>query len=203
MIEHFHDVRFPVDVAFGASGGPERRTEIVALASGHERRNQRWRRSRRRYDAGQGIRSLADLYAVVAFFEARRGPFHAFRYRDPVDHGSGAPGVAPGPADQTLGAGDGSRTSFALVKRYGAQERAISHPDLATLRVAIDGVETTAFDFADGAVRLAVAPALGEAVTAGFLFDVPVRFASDELTVSLTAFEAGELPAVPLLEVLA
>ena len=203
MIEHFHDVRFPVDVAFGAAGGPERRTEIVMLASGAERRNQRWRRARRRYDAGQGIRSRDDLYRVVAFFEARRGPFHAFRYRDPVDHSSALPSRPVGASDQRLGTGDGATTAFPLVKRYGEEVRAISHPDVATLLVAVEGEPTVAFSFADGAVRFDVPPAAGATVTAGFLFDVPVRFAADEISVSLTAFEAGELPAVPLVEVLA
>lgn len=200
MIEHFHDVRFPVDVAFGASGGPERRTEIVALASGHERRNQRWRRSRRRYDAGQGIRSLDELRSVVAFFEARRGPFHAFRYRDPFDHSSG--GTVPEPSDQVLGFGDGRKRRFPLAKAYGEERRAITHPDLASLRVAVAGAETTGFSFDAGEIVLHEAAPETASVSAGFLFDVPVRFADDELSVSLTAFAAGELPAVPLVEVL-
>ena len=203
MLEHFHDVRFPVDVAFGASGGPERRTEIIALASGHERRNQRWRRSRRRYDAGRGIRSLDELYAVVAFFEARRGPFHAFRYRDPVDHSSAPPDRAPSALDQSLGRGDGVRTRFALVKRYGDETRTITHPQDGSVLVALDGVASGAFTFSNGEIVFDAAPAEGAHVTAGFLFDVPVRFASDELSVSVTAFAAGELPAVPLVEVLA
>ena len=140
---------------------------------------------------------------MVAFFEARRGPFHAFRYRDPVDHASSPPGRAPAARDQELGEGDGTRTDFALAKRYGEEVRPITHPDTTTILVAIDGVATTDFAFADGAVRFPAPPRPGARVTAGFLFDVPVRFAADELSVSLTAFEAGELPAVPLVEVLA
>ena len=198
MIEHFHDLRFPVDVAFGASGGPERRTEIVTLASGHEHRNQRWRRSRRRYDAGQGLRSLDDLYAVVAFFEARRGPFHAFRYRDPVDHASCPPGRKIAATDQPLGTGDGIRTRFDLVKLYGEEARSITHPEA-------DSVVSPNGDFGveGGTIVFATPPEDGEPVTAGFRFDVPVRFATDEVSVSLTAFAAGELPAIPLVEVLA
>lgn len=202
MIEPFHDVRFPLDVAFGAAGGPQRRTEIVALASGHERRNQRWQRSRRRYDAGQGIRSLAELYEVVAFYEARRGPLHAFRYRDPLDHSSAAPGGEPFWTDQLLGTGDGERTTFPLVKRYGDEVRPITHPERASIRLMVGRSKEFGFTLEGGAVRLPAPAPAGEAVRAGFLFDVPVRFASDELSVSLTAFAAGEVPVIPLLEVL-
>ncbi|WP_081173331.1 DUF2460 domain-containing protein [Rhizobium rhizosphaerae] len=49
----FHDIRFPADISLGASGGPERKTDIVALASGHKQRNAPWVNSRRRYDAGK------------------------------------------------------------------------------------------------------------------------------------------------------
>ena len=89
---NFHDTRFPVEIAFGTSGGPQRSTQIVALGSGYEQRNQRWESSRRRFDAGYGVKSLDNLYRVVAFFEARRGPLFAFRFRDPLDYSSAKAG---------------------------------------------------------------------------------------------------------------
>ena len=79
----FHEVRFPVDISLGSSGGPERSTEIVTLGSGHEQRNQRWSLSRRKFDAGYGVKGLDALHDVIAFFEARRGPLFGFRFRDP------------------------------------------------------------------------------------------------------------------------
>ena len=93
----FHEVTFPLDIALGASGGPERRTDVVLLGSGAEERNARWAHSRRRYDAGYGVKSLAGLQAVVAFFEERRGRLHGFRFRDRLDHASAQPGAAPSP----------------------------------------------------------------------------------------------------------
>ncbi|MCB1420196.1 MAG: TIGR02217 family protein, partial [Notoacmeibacter sp.] len=108
----FHDVRFPVSLGFGATGGPERRNEIVTLTSGREKRNQRLAHARRRYDAGTGMRSLEDLQLLAAFFEARRGSLHAFRFRDPFDWSSAAPGQLPGVLDQQIGTGDGARTEF-------------------------------------------------------------------------------------------
>ncbi len=203
----FHDVRFPLAVSFGATGGPERRNEIVLLTSGRERRNQRFAHSRRRYDAGTGLRSLEDLYDVVAFFEARRGSLAGFRFRDPFDWKSCRPGETPGALDQALGAGDGTRTAFQLVKRYGegaeAEERPITAPVAATVRIAVAGVETEDFavDDATGVVTFEDAPAEGAQVTAGYEFDVPVRFDTDRIETSLTAFRAGQIPSIPMVEI--
>src|SRR5690606_14729073 len=101
-------------------GGPERMTEIVTLASGFEERNSRWADSRRRYNAGYGVKTLDDLHAVVAFFEERRGRLYGFRWRDRVDCQSCAPAAVPAATDQAIGEGNGERTVFQLVKTYGA-----------------------------------------------------------------------------------
>jgi uncharacterized protein (TIGR02217 family) len=200
----FHDVRFPLDVALGARGGPEWATDLVTLASGHEARNSRWAGSRRRYNAGYGVKSRADMLAVLEFFEERRGRFHSFLWRDALDFSSNGT-ATPTPLDQGLGAGDGVTTSFALTKRYGAGfdpfVRTITHPVAASLRVALDGSETGAFTLELGTVNFAVAPGAGVVVTAGFLFDVPVRFDIDRLEVELTSFDAAEAPVIPVVEV--
>lgn len=209
MAADFHEVLFPLDVALRGSGGPQRLTEVVTLASGREHRNGRWADSRRRYDAGFGIRSLDALHAVIAFFEERRGRLYGFRYRDRVDFRSGPPGRPPDPLDQPLGLGDGARTAFALVKTYGTgpnpYTRAIAKPVAGSVRIAVAGVELTADTFAcdpaTGLVSLARPPGAGQAVTAGFAFDVPVRFDTDDLTIDLAAFTAGEIPKVPLVEI--
>lgn len=206
----FHDVLFPLAVSFGATGGPERRNEIVTLTSGREKRNARFAHSRRHYDAGTGLRSLEDLHEVLAFFEARRGSLHAFRFRDPFDMKSCAPGATPGPLDQMLGTGDGSARRFALVKTYGsgpdAYQRPIFKPAAGSLRVAVGGADAAGnfgFDAETGEVVLSVGrvPASGQAVTAGYEFDVPVRFDTDRLSISLKAFRAGQIPSIPLIEV--
>lgn len=212
-LSSFHDVRFPLGVSFGATGGPERRNEIVSLTSGREKRNARFSQSRRHYDAGTGVRSLSDLYDVLAFFEARRGSLHAFRFRDPFDMKSRRPEEAVSPTDQPLGTGDGTRARFALTKTYGdgedAYQRLIARPVAETLRVAVDGMEKASpaawgFDFATGEVVFSPGsvPGAGEAVTAGYEFDVPVRFDTERIAISLTAFKAGQIPSIPLIEVL-
>jgi uncharacterized protein (TIGR02217 family) len=204
----FHAVRFPLDVALGARGGPERMTDVVTLASGREERNQRWAHSRRRYNAGYGVKSRADMQAVLAFFEERRGRFHAFLWRDALDHSSNVSGGAVTPADQVIGTGDGDETEFQLVKKYGSSFdpylRPITKPVTGTVRVAVGGVEAMSgwsVSTTTGIVTFAVAPASGT-ITAGFEFDVPVRFDIDRLDVELTSFDAADAPAIPLIEVM-
>ncbi|MGF7160267.1 uncharacterized protein (TIGR02217 family) [Rhodoligotrophos appendicifer] len=206
----FHEVRFPTAISFGASGGPERRTDVVVLGSGAEERNARWAHSRRRYNAGYGVKSLDDLQAVIAFFETRNGRLHGFRYKDHTDFASKAPGAGVTATDQSLGTGTGSQTSFPLVKRYNSggihYVRVIAKPVAGTVRVAVGGVEQVAgmhftVDPTTGLVTFSVAPAAAAALTAGFEFDTPVRFDTDRLEINLTAFQAGEIPAIPLVEI--
>ncbi len=206
----FHDVRFPLSVAFGSSGGPERRVEVVTLASGHEERNALWAGSRRRYDAGLGLRSDDDLHAVIAFFEARGGKLNAFRFRDWLDWKSCPPLAQVSMLDQPLGTGDGTTTVFQLAKTYvsGGQShvRAITKPVAGTVAVASGGVAVPAIglsvDPAIGIVTFAAPPVAGAVLTAGFEFDVPVRFDLDRLSLSLADFRAGQVPSIPLVEVL-
>lgn len=203
----FDDISFPAAIARGSSGGPERRTEIVVTGSGAEERNSRWACSRRRYNAGFGVKSLDDIHSVIAFFEERRGRLHGFRFKDHLDFKSCAPGAAVSPLDQPIGAGDGAATRFQLVKRYGTglrdYVRSITKPVAGSLRVAVNGQEVTGFtlDALTGIVTLATAPAAGAAVTAGFCFDVPVRFDSDGLRINLTQFAGGDIPDIPIVEI--
>jgi len=206
----FHEVRFPTGISRGASGGPERRTEIVTLGSGFEERNQRWADSRRRYDAGYGVRGTDDLYAVIAFFEERRGQLHGFRWKDWSDYKSCAPLATPSAADQVIGAGDGTETDFQLVKVYGADfapwTREIKKPVAGTIKIALDGAAQVeggdyTLDVTTGIVSFTGAPGNGAEITAGFEFDVPARFDTDRLAVNLEMFSHGDIPNIPIVEI--
>lgn len=206
----FHEVRFPTSLSFGSIGGPERRTEIVTLANGFEERNSPWSHSLRRYDAGVGMRSLDDIETLIAFFEARRGQLYGFRWKDWSDYKSCRPSEEVSAADQLVGFGDGARTEFQLVKRYhsGEQvyERPVKKPVTDSIAVATDGVPMEVgtqygLDGAAGRIEFAQPPADGVRITAGFEFDVPVRFDTDRIMTSLDAFKAGEAPSVPVVEV--
>ncbi|WP_300029414.1 DUF2460 domain-containing protein [uncultured Roseobacter sp.] len=206
----FHEVRFPVTLSFGSVGGPERRTDVVTISNGFEERNAPWAHSRRRYDAGVGMRSLDDVETMIAFFEARFGQLYGFRWKDWSDYRSRKPSETITAMDQEIGTGDGAATDFALAKTYrsGAHSytRPIVKPVAGTVRVAVAGVgltEGTDFtvDATTGTVTCTTAPAVGDTVTAGFEFDVPVRFDTDSILTSVASFQAGEVPNVPIVEV--
>lgn len=206
----FHEVRFPVALSFGSVGGPERRTDIVTISNGFEERNSPWAHSRRRYDAGVGIRSLDDVETMIAFFEARFGQLYAFRWKDWSDYRSAKPSADITATDQVIGTGDGGTTVFQIVKTYQSGEqfyvRPITKPIAGTVLCALDGAaleEGTDFnvDATTGQVSFAVAPAPGLAVSAGYEFDVPVRFDTDSIQTSVASFQAGEVPAIPIVEV--
>jgi uncharacterized protein (TIGR02217 family) len=200
----FEDVLFPIDIGQEASVAPTFSTSIVTSASGFEARNANWAQARMRFDAGPGVRGEAELESLLAFFRARRGPAIAFRFRDPYDNSSSGMTDVPAPNDQAIGTGDGSGDSFELVKTYGSGEsRRITRPVAGSVRVAVDGTELlTGWTLSDlGVIRFDDAPAAGAAITAGFLFDTPVRFAEDRIEVNRSTFLAGEAPSVPLVEV--
>ena len=205
----FHEVQFPTSISIGSSGGPRRSTEIVTLGSGREQRNQRWADSLRRFDAGYGVKDLNHLHEMIAFYEARRGPLYGFRYRDPLDWKSCLPLANISEGDQVIGTGDGVQTVFQLIKAYGdgdlAYSRHIRKPVSGSVVIAIDTVLQSASSFAvdatQGTVGFLTSPASGSQITAGFAFDVPVRFESDEMTVNLAAFTAGDIPSIPLVEI--
>lgn len=205
---NFHETLFPLDISLNAEGGPMRKTEIVTLVSGHEERNAQWAASRRSWNAGYGVKSMADIEKVTAFFEARRGRLYGFRFRDPFDHQSAPYGKAVTPLDQVIGTGDGAALAFPLAKLYenggGAYLRRIAKPAAGSARAAVNQVETTAFtlDEVSGTIIFAAPPAAGSAITAGFVFDCPVRFDTDALRINLAAFRAGDIPSIPLIEVL-
>jgi uncharacterized protein (TIGR02217 family) len=208
----FHETLFPLDIALKSTGGPERRTDVVLLGSGAEERNARWTHSRRRYNAGYGVKTFEALSLVVEFFEERRGRLYGFRWRDRLDHSSAAPDAAVTPTDQAIGSGDGVTGSFQLTKTYGSiyspYQRPIAKPVGGSVRVAVGGTEMLpgadfTVDTTTGLVTFLAGhvPAPGAAVTAGFLFDVPVRFDTDYLEVDLSAFAAGAIPKIPLVEI--
>lgn len=208
----FHEIRFPTEISRGATGGPERRTDVVLLGSGHEQRNARWANSRRAYNAGYGVKTLEQLNAVVTFFEERRGRLHGFRWRDPVDWKSCPPLATPASSDQQLGTGDGATTTFQLRKVYGAAHapwsREIRKPVAGTVLIAVAGANRTlgthfTVSAATGLVTFLPGhiPPAGAAITAGYEFDVPVRFDTDRLEVSVRGLDHGAIPNIPIVEI--
>jgi len=193
----FHDVRFPLHLAFGARGGPLRPTDIVTLTNGAEVRNAKGKHSRRQYNAIAGVKSKQQAVEIIDFFESRFGPLFGFRFRDPLDY----------EANSDLSLGDGTDRNFDLIKSYGdgphIYRRRITKPVEGTVRAFIDGAETAvAVDYDRGKIQFETPPAAGAVVSAHFEFDVPVRFASESLDIVLDDFGAMQIQDIPLIEIL-
>ncbi|WP_425039189.1 phage distal tail protein, Rcc01695 family [Primorskyibacter sp. S187A] len=207
---NFHEVRFPANLSFGSVGGPERRTDVVTLANGFEERNTPWAHSRRRYDAGLGLRKLEDIEVMIAFFEARQGQLFAFRWKDWADYKSAPVSQDVRYNDQVIALGDGERTEFELIKNYNSGEfsyqRPITKPVAGTVRAGVQGDELQEgvhweIDTTTGRITFERPPLADVVVTAGYEFDVPVRFDADRIATSVASFQAGEVPSVPVVEV--
>ncbi|MEM1151008.1 MAG: DUF2460 domain-containing protein [Pseudomonadota bacterium] len=206
----FHEVRFPTSLSFGSVGGPERRTEIVTLANGFEERNTPWAHSRRRYDAGVAMRSLDDVEDLIAFFEARQGQLYGFRWKDWTDYRSVASSRDIAFDDQVIGNGDGVTQDFPLLKTYRSgthiYARPIQKPVAGTIRVGLaddekqEGIDYEV-DLTTGIVSFAHPPDENAEVTAGYEFDVPVRFDTNSIQNSVASFRAGDAPSVPIVEI--
>lgn len=204
----FHETRFPTAISFHSTGGPARKTEIVMLGSGYEERNAVWANSRRHYDVGYGVKTLDDLHAVIAFFEARLARLIGFRLKDFADYKSCSPGAVVSATDQAIGTGDGATKTFQLAKTYvsgpSSWTRTIKKPVDGSVLVAVAGVlqsSGVSVDSTTGIVTFVTAPAAAAAITAGFEFDTPVRFDTDSLSINLSNFAAGEIPSIPIVEI--
>jgi len=204
----FHEIRLPVDISYGANGGPQFLTNVVEMASGYEQRNREWAEARNIYDVGLGLRSENDLAALLSFFRARAGRAFGFRYKDWLDFKSCLPAQTITALDQNIAIGDGITAAFQLTKTYDSggisHVRKITKPVAGTVVIAFDGAAQAAgwqVDTASGMITFTAAPALGVVVTAGFEFDVPVRFSEDYLPITLESYQAGHVPSISLVEV--
>ncbi len=195
----FVEVQFPNDISYGSSGGPEYATDIVASVSGYEQRNINWEQARARFNVAHGVKTKAQLDALIAFFRARKGRAHGFRFKDWTDYQA---------TNETLGTGNGTQTQFQLVKRYASgsvtELRTIVKPVAGTVQIYKSGVLQTSglsVDTTTGVVTFTAAPTIGQVVTANFQFDVPVRFDTDKLSASLDAYGVHSWQDIALIEV--
>lgn len=204
----FHEVQFPPEISYGATGGPKRLTQIVTLKSGFEQRNASTLHSRRSYDAGMGVRNIDDLADVINFWEARYGQLYGFRWKDWADFKSCLTRITPANTDQVLGTGTGALTTFQLLKRYqsGGQEyaRPIRKPVAGTVVVSLNNVAQPSgwtVNTTTGIITFTTAPGAGVVVRAGYEFDVPVRFDEEEIQISIDGFNAGSVPSIKVKEI--
>ena len=202
--------RFPEDISYGSRGGPGWATTVIETDSGSEVRNQRWSYPRHEYDVAFGINTLARLEELLTYFHVVAGQAIGFRYKDWMDYKSCGRDDTPASDDCAIGTGTGALAAFQIVKVYtqGAytRTRRILKPISGTLLVAVAGsgkTETTHYtvNYTTGIITFTEGniPTNGQAVTAGFEFDVPVRFATDRLSININDYNAGAAQ-VPLIE---
>jgi uncharacterized protein (TIGR02217 family) len=196
----FIEVRFPIDIAYGSSGGPVYSTDIVITQSGNEQRNSNWSQARARYNVAHGVKTQTQLDVLIAFFRARKGRADGFRFKDWTDYKVLA---------QAIGTGNGSATIFQLKKTYSSgavtETRTITKPVQSTVVIYLAGVLQSGASYSvnttNGAITFAAAPANGAAITADFEFDIPVRFDTDRLSVTLDNYGSSSLYDIPLVEI--
>lgn len=194
----FEEIQFPTDISYGATGGPMFMTDVVATVSGHEQRNSKWSQSRAKYNVASGIKTESQWHDLIAFFRTRKGKAVGFRFKDWSDYQG---------TNEAIGTGDGATTDFQLVKIYSsniAVSRNITKPVAGTVKIYVDSVLQTSgvsIDTTTGIVTFTTAPAIAEVITADFEFDVPVRFDTDEMAISMDSFDAGNWSSIPLIEV--
>lgn len=207
--------RFPTNISYGSSGGPEFKTTITVVDTGFEYANINWEQARHRYDAAMGVRSQAELSELLKFFHITRGMGHHFRYKDWNDYKSCDVEATPTDIDQLFGVGDDSTVLFQLAKVYTlggviTNTRTITRPvgtglGDTTILISIDSVtqiEDTDYtiDYDTGIVTFTTAPANAEVLKWGGEYDVPCRFDTDTLQISLEFYGYGS-SGVPIVEI--
>lgn len=211
----FAEIQFPDDIAYGSSGGPGFNTNVIVTDSGAEERVARWSEARHRYNVAYGIRTLDQLNIVKDFYIKRQGIAIGFRYKDWQEFTSATNGRdAHTNSDVNIGTGDGSQTTFQLVKKYTdavvTRSRTITKPVSGKVLIAVNAVsQTLGADFTvnltTGLITFSTVPPNNHAVTAGFEFDVPVRFGEEVdslLSINYESFKQGAIADIPLIELI-
>lgn len=196
----FVETRFPTDIAYGSAGGPEYSTDVVIMQSGYEQRNSNWSQARIRYNVAYGVKTQAQLDALIAFFRARKGRADGFRFKDWTDYKI---------IGQPIGTGNGSATVFQLVKTYvsGAvtETRTITKPVSGTIQIYLSGVLQNGSAYTanttNGQITFTAPPGSGVAVTADFEFDIPARFDTDRMSATLETYGANSVDDIPVVEI--
>lgn len=195
----FHEVRFPADISFKATGGPEFKTDVVSLSSGHEKRNSIWSYPRARYELNYKDISKAQSNKVLSFFMARKGKAYGFRFKDWNDFEA---------KNQIIGVGNGMQTAFQLIKEYQDEiqnfQRRIYKPVegsvVCYVNSAVQSVGVS-LDTVSGVLNFTEPPAVAAVISTDFQFDVPVRFNNDFMLSGTESYEGTELRKIELIEV--
>lgn len=210
----FHEVLFPPQISYGSSGGPRFKTTIFTADSGHEQRNIDWSQVRGEWDVAHAMRDLVGDEQLVsieelnAFFMARNGRMHGFRFRDPGDCTL---------KNERIGTGDGSTRTFAVTKTYKSFQpdsgsyntyvrkvRKIEWDSIPLMKVG--GIDVSAFNYEvdhdNATITFLAAPDDGASIVIPRgVFHIPVRFDTDHCDVSADFWNTASWPSIPIIEI--
>lgn len=194
----FLETRFPESISFNSSSILEFKTSVISTKNGSEQRNINWRSNRMKFNIVNGIKTKAELDEIISFFRNVRGRAYGFRFKDWTDYKA---------EKQPIATGDGETKSFQLIKTYiidnNIYVRKITKPVISTVKVCINGavVDDVELDLKTGIITFNEAPALDDEIEADFEFDVPVRFDSDVLEITMDTVNTGKVKDVVLVEI--
>lgn len=203
---------------YPCASAPRFKTTIQVNAGGTERRNQEWEHPLHRFVLPEAIARNTDVINdLKKHWLITAGPFYSFPWRDPldkatIDHDPNEPdaSIAISRTDHVIGTGDGFTDAFQLVKTYSrggsTYDRTIHLPVLSSVLIADNGSLVSSADYAvsrpGGIVTFDTPPLAGHSITAGFLFDVEVRFESDDqLETLVRTWQTGGFADLTLIEV--
>ena len=199
-MKNFEEIRFPSDISYGSSGGPEYSTDIITTSSGHESRNVNWSYGKVRYNVAQGIRTAQQLEKLICFFRARKGKAIGFRFKDWSDYKV---------REQLIGYGDGNNTKFQFIKTYQSgtfsEKRTILKPVKDTVTIYLDDEvvkeDLLEIDYIIGVINFKIAPSNKQRITADFEFDIPARFDTDHLPALMESYGLYSCNNITIVEI--
>lgn len=201
MINNFIERRFPVDISYGSSGGPEYYTEVLSTTNGNEIRSSKIYNPRMKFNITNGLKNKHQMEKIMHFFRCCKGRKMAFRYKDWCDF--------YGKNEQVKII---DRNTLQLIKTYNldydvVEERIITKPVENTVIIRINDkpIEDTQMKINYNTGRIILLNHLIDQkdikITADFEFDVPVRFDTDYLPVIMENYTFYSLPNIELVEV--
>lgn len=213
----FLEQRFPPEISYGSSGGPAFNTSVFVASSGFEQRNINWEYARCKYDVSHGIKTHEQMAEVLDFFYVVKGKATGFRYKDWADYQLDM---------EQIGVGDGVTTAYQITKTYtvGAESyvrtlRKIVQPftppapptpgyndPAVVFEVYVNDVLQTitthyTIDYNTGIITFTSPPANTHTIKVNGEFDVPVRFDTDEMQITLESFDLETWDSIPLVEI--
>lgn len=197
----FYEIRFPESISIKSTTSINFNTNITSSKNGKEKRIINRSESIMVYDIVSGVKSKQDIEEVTKLFRLVKGRAIGFRYKDWLDYSA---------INQQIDIGDGEKTKFQLIKTYtdlnskNKYIREIKKPVENTVKISLDNIPNKSFsvDYTNGNIIFKETPANSTIITASFEFDVPVRFDSDELEISLDSLNSGKIKDIRLIEII-